>query len=129
MADNQNLHGKLFLFGKIQNNFDTPLDINGYNVLKFDFIYNQENMSCGSFKTKLFTNEGPQKDTDIELSKSEDLGNGYRKAQAVIKFNSVNVKVASITLGIVGCNTDYKGQIYIDNITSTNTILPVNNTV
>ena len=102
---------------KIEKKFEgEKLKLNGYNVLTYDFIYNPKNMSTGMFKTKLFITDGPNKDVVIDLSNGEDLGNGLKKAQAVIEFNNADIEAESITLGLVGSNTDYKGSIYIDNI-------------
>lgn len=102
---------------KIENKLDSPININGYNVLKYDFIFNPKSMTTGQFNTKLFITGGPQKDVVIDLANAEDLGNGLKKAQATIGFDNFNINVDSITIGIVGSNTDYKGKLYIDNIT------------
>ena len=102
---------------KIENKLDSPISLNGYNVLKYDFIFNPKSMTTGSIKTKLFIDNGPNKDVAIDLANAEDLGNGLKKAQVTIGFDNFNIDVNSITIGIVGSSTDYKGQIYIDNIT------------
>lgn len=102
---------------KIENKLEKPININGYNVLTYDFIYNPKSMTTGQFKTKLFITDGPAKDVVIDLANAEDLGNGLKKVQVTIGFDNVNIDVNSITIGIVGSNTDYKGELYIDNIT------------
>ena len=101
---------------KIKNQLSETKNIKEYNVVKYDFIYNPDLMTKGSFKTKLFINNGPAKDTDINLSNTEDLGDGVEKVQATISFDNTDVDIDSIVLSIIGSNTDYKGNIYIDNI-------------
>ncbi|MGN0145264.1 MAG: glycosyl hydrolase, partial [Clostridium sp.] len=53
---------------------------------------------------------------NIELKNAEDIGNGLKKVNASIKFNNKDINVKNITLSIVGVNTNYKGNLYIDNI-------------
>lgn len=101
---------------KINKNLGDKKNINGYNTLTYDFIYNPKNMTMGSFKTKLFIIDGPAKDIDIDLDGSKEIGNGLKKAKVTIQFTSMNVDINSITLSIVGNKTNYKGNIYIDNI-------------
>ncbi|MEW9926141.1 glycosyl hydrolase [Clostridium butyricum] len=102
---------------KIEKKFEgEKLKLNGYNVLTYDFIYDPNCMTTGTFKAKLFITDGPNKDVAIDLSNAEDLGNGLKKAQAVVEFNNADIEADSIILGLVGSNTDYKGSIYIDNI-------------
>ena len=102
---------------KIEKKFEgEKLKLNGYNVLTYDFIYDPNCITTGTFKAKLFITDGPNKDVPIDLSNSEDLGNGLKKAQAVVEFNNADIEADSIILGLVGSNTDYKGSIYIDNI-------------
>lgn len=103
---------------KIEKKFTVEkLKLNGYNVLTYDFIYNPKSMTTGQFKTKLFITDGPNKDVVIDLANAEDAGNGLKKAKAVVEFNNADIEADSIILGVIGSNTDYKGNIYIDNIT------------
>ena len=101
---------------KINKYLDDAENFAKYNFVSFDFIFNPDNMTTGTFKTKLFIPDGPTKDVDIDLADAEDLGNGLKKAKVTLKFDSMDVDVNSITLGIVGNCIDYKGNLYIDNI-------------
>ena len=101
---------------KIDTYLNEAKNIADYDQLKFDFIYNPENMTTGSFKAKLFIPDGPDTTADIDLDNAEDIGNGLKKAKVTLNFDKADVNVNSITLGLVGSNTDYKGDIYIDNI-------------
>lgn len=101
---------------KLQNNFEYPININGYNVLTYDFIYSPSSMTMGSFKTKLYSDGAIDSYEDIKLLELEDIEGGLKKAKVKVKFPSVNKEIESLTLAIIGVNTDYKGDIYIDNI-------------
>lgn len=87
---------------KIEKKFEgEKLKLNGYNVLTYDFIYDPNCMTTGTFKAKLFITDGPNKDVAIDLSNAEDLGNGLKKAQAVVEFNNADIEADSIILGLV----------------------------
>ena len=101
---------------KLQNDFKEKININGYNVLTYDFIYNPQSMTMGSFKTKLYSDGAIDSYEDIKLLELEDIEGGLKKARVKVKFPSVNKEIESLTLSIIGVNSNYKGDIYIDNI-------------
>lgn len=101
---------------KIQNNFSNSININGYNMLTYDFIYNPAAMTTGSFQTKLFINGAVDTYLPIKFENLEDVDGGLKKAKVTVKFGSANKDIDGIILGIIGANTDYKGDIFIDNI-------------
>lgn len=101
---------------KIQNNFENDININGYNMLTYDLIYNPNSMTTGTFETKLFINGAVDTYVPISFENLEDVDGGLKKAKITIKFNSVNKDINGIIIGIIGSNTDYKGDIFIDNI-------------
>ena len=101
---------------KLQNNFEDAININGYNLLSYDFIYDPEKMSMGSFKTKLYSNGAIDTYQDIQLENLEDIDGGLKKAKITVKFAGVNKDIDSLILAVIGVNSNYKGDIYIDNI-------------
>ena len=101
---------------KLQNDFKEKININGYSVLTYDFIYNPQSMTMGSFKTKLYSDGAVDSYEDIKLLEVEDIEGGLKKATVKVKFPSVNKDIESLTLSIIGVNSNYKGDIYIDNI-------------
>lgn len=101
---------------KIQNNFENNIKMNGYNMLTYDFIYNPSCMITGSFQTKLFINGLVDTYVPIKFENLEDIDGGLKKAKVTVKFTSINKEVDGIIIGIIGSNTDYKGDIFIDNI-------------
>lgn len=101
---------------KIQNNFENHIKMNGYNMLTYDFIYNPSCMTTGAFQTKLFINGSVDTYVPIKFDNLEDIDGGLKKAKVTVKFTSINKEVDGIIIGIIGSNTDYKGDIFIDNI-------------
>ncbi|WP_297419938.1 glycosyl hydrolase [Clostridium sp.] len=101
---------------KISKNLDAETSFNGYNLLTYDFIYDPSKMTTGGFQTKLYITDSLNNYGSIDLSKAEDIGNGLKKVQVTLKLTSQDVQANSITLSIIGASTNYKGDIYIDNI-------------
>jgi Carbohydrate binding module 27. len=101
---------------KVNKDLGVTTSFNGYNVLTYDFIYDPSKMTTGKFQTKFSIGDSLSATGEIDLNNSENIGEGLKKAQVKIQFVPKNVEVNSITFGIVGSNTDYKGDIYIDNI-------------
>jgi mannan endo-1,4-beta-mannosidase len=106
---------------KIMNWFDEPISFNGYSTLKYDFIYDPSKMSTGSFQGKLFVSDKDGKEVvnvfdKVNLDNAVDIGGGLKKAKVTLKFDPKDSNISSVTMGIIGANTNYKGDIYIDNI-------------
>jgi len=101
---------------KITKTLDQETSFDGYNILTYDFIYDPSKMTTGGFQTKLFITNSLNTYGSIDLASATDIGNGLKKAQVTLKFAPQDVKANSITIGIIGSSTDYKGSIYVDNI-------------
>ena len=106
---------------KIINLFNKPISFDRYNVLTYDFIYDSSKMTEGSFQGKLFISDKDGKEVEnvfdkINLNDAVDIGGGLKKAKVTLKFDPKDSNISSVTIGIIGANTDYKGDIYIDNI-------------
>jgi len=101
---------------KIACSFPSEQDLSGYNQASFDFIYDPAQMTKGSFAIKIVAGN---KDaiSSVELVNAQDYGNGLKKVTVVLEFKNDENRVSDLILGIVGQNTDYKGAVYIDNIT------------
>ncbi len=99
---------------KIKYDFPQTIDLKGYTKFTCDVIYDPSKMSGGSFKLKL--NAG-KIDADSVVEKETDYSNGLKKATVTITFGSSENAVANFIVGIVGSNADYKGEIYLDNMT------------
>ena len=101
-----------------------PLDISGYNVLSYNLYFKPENMSKGSFKAKLYGKSVDDQEVinlcpDLNISKAVDAGNGYKCLPVKIAFKAVDTSLSYFCLSIVGCNTDYKGDMYIGQLALT----------
>jgi len=87
----------------------------GANTIDFDFIYDPSAMSKGSFKIKL-SSDKINADTTVNTDTAEDYADGLKVVHFTMNFDDVDI-AQGITIGIIGCETDYKGVIYLDNIT------------
>ncbi|WP_010250869.1 glycosyl hydrolase [Acetivibrio cellulolyticus] len=108
---------------KVMYSFAEQAQLEGYNQFSFDFIYDPAKMTMGSFKVKLFAGTI---DKNANITDVEDYGNGLKKATVVINFSSSANSIINFTLGIVGSNIDYKGIIYIDNVTFSQAVIEDN---
>lgn len=92
-------------------------DVSAYNLVSYDLIY--PTALDGKLKAKVFAKntDGTEiinKDTSLT---AEDYTDGYKKAKVTIAFDPSSVKLTDMTIGTVGVNTSFKGDVYIDNIT------------
>ncbi|MDS0524591.1 CIA30 family protein [Clostridium sp. SHJSY1] len=101
---------------KLGNYFNTSFDFTGCNALSYDLYYDPDSMSQGSFMTKLFIKDAVESNSNIDFDDSEDAGNGLRKVTVKVRFDSKSINIGGLSLGLVGAKTDYKGDVYIDNI-------------
>lgn len=104
---------------KIDNWINDGVNMGEYNTIKFNLYYNPANMTKGTFKSQFWVNSDINKSADIDLAKSEYLGNGVSRVPVTITFDTKDVKANLLILSIVGSSTDYKGSLYIDDINLT----------
>ncbi len=102
---------------KVSKWSDDGYDVSAYNRISYDIIYPKA--LDGKLKAKVFAKnkdntEIINKDTTLT---SEDYTDGYKKAKVTIAFDPSSVKLTDMTIGTVGVNTSFKGDVYIDNIT------------
>lgn len=101
---------------KIKKSFAEGIDVSSYNLLTFDLIYPEAFAGC---KTKVFAKDTASDTVIIEKDvqpEASDLGDGMKKAKVEITFSPSDSKITELTLGIVGVNTNFKGNIYMDNM-------------
>ncbi|MDR0644706.1 MAG: hypothetical protein LBG05_07340 [Treponema sp.] len=97
---------------------DLPVSLNMRNIgtLSFDFYFDPNGRTMGSFKTQLFGTQGtPHASVDIP-EEGETLENGFVKTTVVIPFPVKAGFITDFRLSIIGSNTDYIGPVYIDNL-------------
>lgn len=104
---------------KIRKTYDTGASIAAYNLYTFDMIYPEA--LDGKFKIKVFATDGAEESTTLIEKEGTadvtDLGDGYKKAAVTVKFSPAEQELKDVTIGIVGVNTDFVGDVYLDNLT------------
>ncbi len=98
-------------------------DISGANRVTFDFYYNTDLLKAGGFKVKLVAQGGGEelfsKDTAVDLTQqTPDSGKVVKVPVILQDFNAVadGKKMDTLALQVVGANTDYAGDVWIDNV-------------
>lgn len=97
---------------KLENKFAKSFDISAYNLLTFDYYYPA---AMSGSKIKIFSNAGINK--EAEITEVETLSDGMIHAKAQVRFSPTDKGLADLTIGFVGVNTEFKGSVYVDNIT------------
>lgn len=93
--------------------------VDGVNKVTFDFIYDSEELQLGSFKTKLYSDQGSAiVDTNVNISieNAQEYEGTLKKAEVSLEFDDTDLR-KGLTIGIIGCETDYQGVVYLDNVT------------
>ena len=117
---------------------DTVNTLQGYNAFKADVYYKPTDKSAGSFAIKLFA-KTPEISNDAALPAGEPVDipglEDYYKAEFVLNYRFPAGTFTNLTFGFVGKNTDFAGDVYLDNMRFTkvtaedvyvdSTILPV----
>lgn len=99
------------------------IDVSGTNVLSYDLYYNPKNMTAGSFKTKVYAKDTAGSEVinsapDIDLGKARDTGNGWKVITVKVPYQPVKSPLNYLIVSVVGANTDYKGDIFIKNLSA-----------
>ncbi len=91
-----------------------PADLSQYNQISVDIIYPA---GLKSPKMKFFSNGIFNKDTAVDESTAEDLGNGFKKVTVTVSFSPTTTKMETVMVGVIGVKSDFKGDVYLDNLT------------
>ena len=102
---------------KFEYTHPDPVDtLQGYNAFKADIYYKP---AAGSFAIKLFANS-PKIDSNAALPAGEPANipglEGYYKAEFVLNNRFPSGTFQNLTFGFVGQNTDFVGDVYLDNM-------------
>jgi hypothetical protein len=103
---------------KMANDFPKSINMKNVDKFAFDFYYNPSLRSGGSFKPKIFSNNGSKSinEAGMDMEGTEDMGNGFLKAYVEIYIMPGAGFIPDMRLGIAGYLTDYKGPVFLDNI-------------
>ena len=93
---------------------DGGVSISNYNQISVDLIYPESKNTVS--KMKFFADGIINKDTIIDSSEAESLGNGYQKVKVTVQFSPKDTNLTDITIGLIGSNSDFKGDVYLDNL-------------
>jgi hypothetical protein len=89
----------------------------GITQFAFDFYYNPSFRTNGSFKAKVFSNNGASVDSSGDITEDgEDAGSGFVKTRAAILIMPTAGFMPDMRFSIAGYLTDYKGPVFIDNM-------------
>lgn len=88
------------------------MDVSQYNQLSVDIIYPSK---LKGSKIKFFANGIINKDMTID-DDAEDIGDGMKKATITMGFTPTDKPLTDVTIGIIGCSTSFKGDVYLDNL-------------
>ena len=66
---------------------------------------------------KFFSNGTINKDCNIDTSEAVDAGNGYKKVTVTMEFSPSTTPLNDVTIGLIGVNSSFKGDVYLDNLT------------
>lgn len=101
----------------------SPLVLDGCDLLTFDFYYNPTKMTNGSFKTKIYMKSDAGVEVvnvcpDISFTAAQSVeGTDLKKVEVLVPFQAVSANIVYFDFSVVSSYTNYKGEIYIDNIT------------
>ncbi|MDR2730368.1 MAG: hypothetical protein LBB81_05655 [Treponema sp.] len=103
---------------KMANDFPKSIDMKNKDKFAFDFYYNPALRSGGSFKPKIWSNNGSKfiNEAGFDIEGDEKMSNGFIKAYVEIYIVPGAGFIPDMRLGIAGYLTDYKGPVFFDNI-------------
>lgn len=99
---------------------NSAMQLNGGNHASLEFMYDPA-LQDGMFKVKLYSNVGVDSTSAVDPEKAETVTIGdkeYKKVKLEFIFSPIeSSKMQDLGLCIIGVNTSYKGEIYVDNLT------------
>lgn len=102
---------------KVTKTFTTGYDVSAYNLLTYDIIYPE---AFDGFKAKVFAKNAESDTTVINkegaIDNKEKLSDGLMKATVSVRFTPNENAIDQLTIGTIGVNSSFAGNVYIDNI-------------
>lgn len=100
----------------ISNWNDDGISFDSITKVTLDFYYDEANMTSGSFKLAVNSDVLNVGDAALDLSAAETVSGTLKKLSAALPCEKADGSVNGITFCLIGVNTDYKGDIWLDNI-------------
>lgn len=95
------------------------INLTGATSATLSLSYDSSKMKNGSFAVKLYSDEGLGAYADVDLSKAETVFGDIKKVTVDLAFDALSSKssdVKKLAVQMVGKNTDYKGSVWLDDI-------------
>ncbi|SFR96223.1 Carbohydrate binding module 27 [Anaeromicropila populeti] len=95
------------------------MNLIGANTLRLDFLFDTASMSGGGFLIKVYSNHAEiDANAAVDMEHTETVSGTLKKAKVEVTFDEItNAAVKDLNICIVGNLTDYKGDLWLDNIT------------
>ncbi|MCM1283805.1 MAG: Ig-like domain-containing protein [Muribaculaceae bacterium] len=110
--------GESWSEAKVKYYNEEGIDVSAYNRITCKLTYPEA--LEGKFKAKVFA-KNDTSDTEIinkdTAFSAETTENGMCTATVTLKFSPGEEKITSLTLGMIGVNTDFAGDVYLDDVT------------
>lgn len=91
---------------------DDGINLEDVNRVAFDFYYDEDSMTKGGFKIAVNSDVLNVPDTGLDLSLAEAADNTLKKLPVELSCENARGTI----LCLIGVNTDYAGDIWMDNI-------------
>ena len=98
---------------KVKYFTEEGVDVSSYNQVSVDLIYADEN-PIG--KMKFYTDGIIDIDCAVDTADAQDLGDGLHKVTVTVEFASTDTPLQDITIGLIGVNSSFVGDVYLDNL-------------
>ncbi len=102
---------------KVTKTFSTGYDVSAYNLLTYDIIYPE---AFDGFKAKVFAKNAASDTIVINkegaIDNKEKLSDGLMKATVSVRFTPNENAIDQLTIGTIGVNASFAGNVFIDNI-------------
>ncbi len=96
---------------------DSGMPLSGANNVTLDFYFDSSKRTTGSFTVKAFSDKAINVDMPVDEGAAETVGGTIKKVPVSIDFDEITQEsVQKFTLALVGVSTDYKGTVWLDNI-------------
>lgn len=95
---------------------DDGIQFEDTTQVSFDFYYDEAKMTKGGFKIAVNSDVLNVNDTPMDLGKAETVEGTLKKLPVTLECDAANGSVNGVTFCIIGVNTDYTGELWLDNI-------------
>ncbi len=95
---------------------DDGVSLEGVNQVTLDFYYDEANMTSGSFQMTFYSDVLQLGETAVDMSAAETVEDTLKKVSVTLTGDSASGSVNGITFCLIGVNTNYQGDLWLDNV-------------